>query len=288
MKKQILTGVSKKRSKPKIRQRVGKTLITIITKKLLIYAVILFLSFGCSSYKKDWEKAKELNSLIGYKNFLFTHSEGEYTQKALTAIDSLEWKDASTTADTIKLRNYIKNHSSGAYVANAKSTLDSIEWKEVFSSKDSSKIIMRIKSNPTSKYIEEAKDYLAILKQPAIKIKKVNTVTIYSISGAESYGDVIKFVNNGKISFHPFKDMQSSDIVIEIYRYIPPEKIELADSYGIRVGIAFTQINGKIHNIKKVNMNLNDSLLCNEFGVNGRNIKLVTYAGGGWSMKKID
>jgi len=212
--------------------------------QLTILAIFLFFIISCNNIEKDWEKTIKSNSITGYNEFIKTHSDSIYIKQAKNAIDSLQWITDSISKDTSIMKKYFNK-------------------------------------NLQSKYSERAKDLFSIYKWPSIQVKKANSVIIYHKGKTEEYGDVNKFINDGKIQYYAYH--AKGDTVVEIYREILPKYLGQADSAGIRIGFAYTLLN-KWYIIKKVDLNKNDSVLCSEFGVHGRNIKFVMYGGGGWYL----
>ena len=122
-------------------------------KKISLYVAIIFLSIGCNSNKRDWEKAKELNSITGYEDFVSKHPTGEFTQKAKIVIDSLELKEVLSAEDTVKISAYIKKHPDGAFMAKAKYWLDSLAWVKIISLQNVDLLELFLNGHSESKFL---------------------------------------------------------------------------------------------------------------------------------------
>ena len=273
-------------------------------KNFIICGLIVFLSIGCNSNKKDWENAKSLNSLIGYKNFLTNHPNDEFTQKAIFMIDSLEWTEAFASYDTIRIRSYIKSHTSSRYLENAKFTLDSLdwvvilkthntdslelfikdhtsskflstsicamdslEWKIAFYSRDTTSLSQYIKKYPNSPNALKAKDIISKQQIQPVKIGKINSVSIYTKDGGHAYGMLMFYTGNSGMA-------QSSGGMppeVIIWREFSAGSIANAKKLGVKPGIAYLNEGAnKYKFIRKVDLNKTDEQLCAEFGVSSK------------------
>lgn len=54
--------------------------------QITVFCLALLFISACATDKKDFEKAKQLNSISGYKEFLQKHPEGEWSEKAREGI----------------------------------------------------------------------------------------------------------------------------------------------------------------------------------------------------------
>jgi len=66
-----------------------------MNRNLFILLFILFVSFSCSTEKKDWEKTESENTILAYENFLSKYSTGPHIEKARLNLDYFNKKRKS-------------------------------------------------------------------------------------------------------------------------------------------------------------------------------------------------
>jgi hypothetical protein len=59
-------------------------------KKIILIVATFIILTGCNSNKRDWEKARQINTVKSYQEYLTTHPSGDYAQNAKLLIDSLD------------------------------------------------------------------------------------------------------------------------------------------------------------------------------------------------------
>lgn len=84
-------------------------------KQLTILSLLIFLAISCNNIEKNWEKAKEANSIAGYNEFINNYSDSIYNKLAKNAIDSLQWIEDSISKDTTKLKKYFISVKASKY-----------------------------------------------------------------------------------------------------------------------------------------------------------------------------
>lgn len=64
--------------------------ITIV-KQLTVILLLIMVLISCGKTKRDWENAKQINSIEAYETFLNSHPSGEYFKEAKSKIDSCNY-----------------------------------------------------------------------------------------------------------------------------------------------------------------------------------------------------
>jgi outer membrane protein assembly factor BamD (BamD/ComL family) len=124
---------------------------------ILTFLLLLSLLFSCNREKKDYYKAKQINSIEALKEFAVNHPNSEFIDSAKGIIDKLIW-------DTIVQKNSMKNyemfileHPGSMFIDSAKDIVDKMLWQEVKSLNTVSDYETFIEDYPESKFIDSAK-----------------------------------------------------------------------------------------------------------------------------------
>jgi hypothetical protein len=149
---------------------------------------------SCDTTKKDWEGAKETNTIKGYNTFLEKHPDSYFAQDAKRLIDSLELENIIMTEWNLlvknptveKLESFILNYPNSIFHEQGLNIIDSISFKEAIkiakieNSKFDTLGSKNIKSIFEILNIKEKQDLIDILVTKSINIsdtsKILNTV----------------------------------------------------------------------------------------------------------------
>jgi len=105
-----------------------------INNKILILVVSVSILSGCVS--SAYNKASEINTMSGYRNFLKKYPRSEYTKQARGKIEKLFWNQIKTENTIEGYTKYIKIYLKGAYVLQAKNMLHDVYWADAQSNAD--------------------------------------------------------------------------------------------------------------------------------------------------------
>ena len=133
---------------------MNKKFITLFT-CLIIFTATVFSQTG------KWKKARKINTIESYENFLMKNPDSEYKSSAIELIDSINFSqiDLDNLSD---IRGYISNLKSDKYQEKAKIFDSLYSYNRVIYSGKSANYISYLKEFPQGKYVENANVYLEI------------------------------------------------------------------------------------------------------------------------------
>jgi len=129
-----------------------KKSVTILTITFLLFAY-----YACNSERKDYNMAKQANTLNALKEFATNYPNSVYIDSAKGVIDKLIW-------DTIVQKNNMKDyetfilvHPNSSFIDSAKGIVDKLLWLEVKSLNTISDYETFVEDYPESKFVDSAK-----------------------------------------------------------------------------------------------------------------------------------
>lgn len=134
---------------------------------ILLGMLIFFFVFSCSTTKRDWEGAQQLDTISSYQQFLEKHPESELANEAKYRIKKIEWQNVKTR-DTIETyEQYMSQHPSGSYSTKAKKRIEELKWEKVIRENTIAVYEKYLFFNPNSKYKMEAHARINKIKDEA-------------------------------------------------------------------------------------------------------------------------
>ena len=143
-----------------------------ITAVFLITAVLVT---GCDTREKDWDVAREADSIAAYEKFLDQHPEGEYAATARERIAELRvqnaW-DSARDADTIEAyRAFVDEYPDSEYAAQASARIVEMErnsrWSQVRNSTEIAALEAFVGRYPDSDEAVQARERIEQLEAEA-------------------------------------------------------------------------------------------------------------------------
>jgi len=123
----------------------------------LIFFFNLLLFFSCNKEQKDFEKAKQANTIESLKEYATNYPDGKYIDNAKELIDSMIWQ-AVLNKDSLKnYEKFIEEHPKSKFIESAKSKFDKLLWEDVLSTNTISDYETFIEEYPDNKFIDSAK-----------------------------------------------------------------------------------------------------------------------------------
>lgn len=126
---------------------------------LILTVLVILVLTGCATIKGDWEKAKGLNTITAYQEFLQNHPQSEFSDDAKHRIEKLEWIKAYKLNTVDGYQRFIKEYSSSKFISEAKQRIEALEpiaWKEAMSQNTVSEYQEFVSVYPNSQYAKEA------------------------------------------------------------------------------------------------------------------------------------
>lgn len=134
---------------------------------IVLAMLIFFVVFSCTTTKKDWEGAQQVDTISSYQQFLEKHSENEHPNEAKNRIKIKKWQEVKTI-DTIEAyTQYLNQHPSGSYSAKAKKRIEELKWEKATRENTIAAYEKFLFFNPDSKYKMEAHTRINKIKDEA-------------------------------------------------------------------------------------------------------------------------
>ncbi len=168
----------------------------------LLSFLLLPLIFSCNNEQKNWENAKQQNTVEAYKDFIDENPKSEFVSEAETKIANLDWADATKANNPAIYRVFLAKHPDHASAGEARQLIDSLEWLETKNANTIESYKKFAERNPESQMLDSANYYIECLngtwadgflnKKYMAEEKKIDQALhdIFSRSIAFSYGDV--------------------------------------------------------------------------------------------------
>ena len=178
------------------------------TKFITLLTCLIILSANVFSQNGKWKKARKINTLETYEEFLEKYPDSKYKYSAFELIDSINfykidlkdlselrtyilnaksdkykgktktvieqlenelWHEVKSINTNQGYQKYLENFPNGKYTDNANQNIDSLYWNNyVYNSSNSLNYISYLKKFPEGRYVNEANNYL---KTPIYKAR---------------------------------------------------------------------------------------------------------------------
>jgi uncharacterized protein YceK len=92
--------------------------------QLILFISVLLAASGCASVQSRWETAESQNTREAYEQFLKEHPDGEYAQRARSAIDKLLYDEVKGKDQIQPYEEFLKNHPQSQFSTEIKASLE--------------------------------------------------------------------------------------------------------------------------------------------------------------------
>lgn len=127
-----------------------------------MHLLLLVGLFGCDGTNADWERAVQLDTVAGYREFLSLHPEGEHAQEAEKRLESLSWERVHREDSSDAYSRFLKEFPTGELRDNARVGL---AWTMARQEKDAASIKQFLATYPQSLFSAEARQQLNELEE---------------------------------------------------------------------------------------------------------------------------
>jgi len=161
-------------------------------KSISLFLIILLIIVACSSDKKDWQNAKQLNTIPLYEDFIKNHPESEFVDSANYLIEDIyfqNWQNAKQLDSIPVYEDYIKKYPESKFIDSVKHNIDRLIYINAAAKKPFSieNVLQFIYDYPENKFVENAK---TILNQA----KEILKWSILSVTQFDEYDRIAKVV----------------------------------------------------------------------------------------------
>ncbi|MFU8833248.1 MAG: SPOR domain-containing protein [Wenzhouxiangella sp.] len=141
----------------------------ILTATLLIAVAMIA---GCDTRQRDWEEARQADSLSAYQEFLEQYPDGEHADTARQRISEIREQDAWETArerDTVEAyQAFVDEYPDSTHAAQASSRISELErtesWSRLQDSRDISELTAFVQRYPDSEEADRARERIEQLE----------------------------------------------------------------------------------------------------------------------------
>lgn len=179
-----------------------------------------------------------------------------------------KWKQASQENSVAAYEAYLQEFPDSTHVAESQRRIEQIQWDVAFSTRDEKKRFACIEKYPNSANVERAREEIWVLKWPAVKVEKANSVTVFSAGSSYIMGEIL-YPLSGFFG-GPMKPPEPGGAYrIFIWRDFSAGETEAVAQLGLRPGLAYLKTEaGEFKFVRKVDVKLSNEELAGEFGVN--------------------
>lgn len=151
--------------------------------KLVVGVLILVVIAlaACSSVEKDWQDARQVNSLEAFNEFLQNHGDGPFADSARTVIEILMWQEAQTQNAVNGYESFIEAYESGPYTEQAVAALrvlEDREWEKVLGDNSIESFETYLNVFPEGQYVGLARGGIDGLRFMARLRDQITTATL--------------------------------------------------------------------------------------------------------------
>jgi len=130
---------------------------------------LLIIFFVCSNPEKEFNKAKQVNTIEAYNGFLEKYPETEFSQAAKDSIIRIEFEKAIKT-HTIEIYNeFLEKYPQSSFNQAVKDSIIKIEFKKVVEANTISEYRSFLSNHPNSDYQKTIEDKLSKLMPKLLK-----------------------------------------------------------------------------------------------------------------------
>jgi len=148
-----------------------KRLISITATSLIIIALLA----GCDTREKDWEAARQADSIAAYEEFLEQHPDGEYTDTARERIAGLRQQeawDSARDADSVEAyQAFLDEHPDSEQAAQADARISDLKradrWAQLRNSTEIAQLEAFVRRYRNSEEAAQARERIAQLEAEA-------------------------------------------------------------------------------------------------------------------------
>ncbi|MFC2151014.1 tol-pal system YbgF family protein [Bacteroidota bacterium] len=88
--------------------------------------LMIMIFIGCNPDKKEWQKAKSINSISAYENFVNQFPNSSFVDSAYFKIDKIRFEKAATVNSIQIFQKFIEDYPESAFLDSAKNKLENI------------------------------------------------------------------------------------------------------------------------------------------------------------------
>lgn len=138
--------------------------ITNLLKNSFILLVLISMFISCSNVKKDWDNAKQKNTVEAYSDFITNHPESEFLSEAQNKIADLDWASAISSDSVKAYKDFIAKHTENIHIKEAEQKITDLEWKDAKMKNSIENYKKFIADYPKCSYIDSANHCISQLE----------------------------------------------------------------------------------------------------------------------------
>lgn len=123
---------------------------TIKPKAPFIFVIILIVLGSCTSNQKDWKKAKQLNTITGYENFINKYPKSEFIDSANYFIEKLYFQKCLIENTKSIYGDYLRKFPDSKLADSALHKIELLDFQEVISANSDSSYYDFLNNYPES------------------------------------------------------------------------------------------------------------------------------------------
>jgi len=125
-----------------------------VIKAISITGLALLILGACSTDKKNWLEAKQLNSILAYEDFITNNPESDFIDSATYFIEVLSFQECQVENSDSAYNAFIKQFSSSEFIDSVYVLLEKLEFEKTLESNSILSYISFIEEYPESRFLE--------------------------------------------------------------------------------------------------------------------------------------
>ncbi|MFQ5641605.1 MAG: hypothetical protein ACE5IR_26825, partial [bacterium] len=247
----------------------------------IVLLVLLFVIFACDSGESDYEKAKQVNTIQAYEEFVNKHPDSRFVDAAKRNIDSLRYDILVSQGNLEAYEEFVHKYPDSRFVDLAKENIDSLRYVIVVSKDSIQPYEEFIDKYPDSKFYSQVVERLEQLHFKIAEAK--NTIRSYK-AFLETYPKS-KYTSQASLKLKDLRQQTTQSKEKPAWPPLPPDYLpghvlEVAQLGGFKTGDSFVHIEKGGFRVLKIDAPLKDGVLGVEDytlsikDVDGKNLKV--------------
>jgi len=126
--------------------------------RVILTSIVIFLFISCASQKTMYNKAKEINTIKAYQEFLQKYPQGDFSEKVRMILANMEFQLARQTNTIEAFEAYLTKYTDSEHSKEANNILTQLEFNQAIEINTPIAYKTFVEKYPKSEYVSAAKE----------------------------------------------------------------------------------------------------------------------------------